>query len=128
MAKSVSLSGTVSLNVTDTLSSKVLLDFTHLPSYTITTDSVNYGEVAIPNTTPKVINLTTPTNGHYLYLEVVDDPDNAQCTFAVGGTLIGTLANGEFSFIKIRSGSNITFQQNTSQTNPVVVKYFTIEY
>ena len=128
MAKSVSLTGTQTFTVTDDVSSKKLVDFTFNPNISITTNSVDYGEISVYSTTAIALNLTTPGAGHYFYAEVVSDDDDAQCTISVGTTAIGTLALGEFSFIKARSGLDITVKQNTSQTEPVIVKYFIIEY
>lgn len=128
MAKSVSLTGTQAFTVTDTASSKKLVNFTFNPNISITTDSLDYGEISVDSTTAVALNLTTPGAGHYVYVEVVSDDDSAECTLSIGSTSISTLAIGEFSFLKVRSGSNITVKQNTSQTEPVIVKYFIIEY
>lgn len=127
MAKSISLESTLSFKGTDAGLSKILFDFQKTLTSTVDSDSVQYGEVALFDTTEKTINIQAASAGHYLYVEVVEDEDASEVTILNGATAFSTLANGEFIFVKLRGASDVKFKLNVDN-GQARCKYFLIEY
>lgn len=128
MANSISLTGKNSFVATDTSINKELFNFSINLNNSITSEAVLSGEVNLVNDTPVVINQKTPGIGHYIYVEVVDDPSNVGVTMMYGSTPISTMYLGEIMFLKLRNTSDIKLKQNVTGAQSTTAKYFLIEW
>ena len=127
MAKSITLNSETSFKATDNGLSKILFDFQKNFTSTITSESVQYGEVTIPTTGLITLNLASPGSGYFLYVENIEDEDDSQVQVFNGSASFSTLKEGEFLFVKLRTGLDIKLRLNTDE-GQATCKYFLIEF
>ncbi|MDB4435831.1 hypothetical protein N9152_00920 [bacterium] len=127
MAKSITLNSTTSFKSTDNGLNKILFDFQKNFTNTINSESVQYGEVTLFTTELITLNLVSPGAGYFLYVENVEDEDDSQVTVVYGSTAFSTLKQGEFLFVKLRTGDDIKLRLNTD-LGQATCKYFLIEF
>lgn len=127
MAKSITLNSTTSFKATDNGLSQILFDFQKNFTNTVTSDSVQYGEVTIPTVSLITLNLASPGTGYFLYVENIEDEDDSQVQVHYGSVSFSTLKEGEFLFVKLRTGDDIKLRLNTDE-GQATCKYFLIEF
>ena len=127
MAKSITLNSTTSFKATDNGLSQILFDFQKNFTNTVTSDSVQYGEVTIPTVSLITLNLASPGTGCFLYVENIEDEDDSQVQVHYGSVSFSTLKEGEFLFVKLRTGDDIKLRLNTDE-GQATCKYFLIEF
>jgi len=127
MAKSISLESTVSFKATDSGLSKILFDFQESLTSTINTNSVQYGEATVFDTTNKALNIVSSSAGQYIYIKNVEDENGSQITISFGTTTFSTLEKGEFIYVKLRGGVDINVKLNTD-LGQARCQYFLIEF
>ena len=127
MAKSISLESTVSFKSTDSGLSKILFDFQENLTSNINTDSVQYGEVTVFDTTNKALNIVTPSAGQYIYIKNTEDENDSQVTISFGTTAFSTIRQGEFIYLKYRGAQDINVKLNTDN-GQAKCQYFLIEF
>ena len=127
MAKSITLKSTTSFKSTDNGLNKILFDFQKDFTNTITSQSVQYGEVTVFTTGLVTLNLASPSAGFFLYVENIEDEDDSQVTINYGSVSFSTLEEGEFLFVKLRTGDDIKLKLN-NDNGQATCKYFLIEF
>ncbi len=127
MAKSITLNSTTSFKSTDNGLNKILFDFQKNFTNTINSESVQYGEVTLFTTGLTTLNLAAPGAGYFLYVENIEDEDDSQVTVVNGSVAFSTLEQGEFLFVKLRTGNDIKLRLNTD-LGQATCKYFLIEF